>query len=130
MFWRQLRKWLVNMLLSISNGLNATVQFITVLLLFILVLGITYLTTRWIGNYQKGKVICNNIEIIETHRISPNKYIQIVRIGNRYVAMSVCKDTVTMLTDLDKDELQIVQATEQPDFKEIFDKVKNLKLKK
>ena len=41
------------MLLSKIDSLNAIAQFFTVIVLFVLVLGITYMTTKWIANYQK-----------------------------------------------------------------------------
>ena len=40
-------------------------QFVTVLVIFILVLLITVFVTRWIGNYQKGQGRYGNIEIID-----------------------------------------------------------------
>ena len=40
-------------LLTISEKSNSALQFITVFLLFALVIGITWATTHWIANYQK-----------------------------------------------------------------------------
>ena len=78
---------------------------ITVAVLFIVVLVMTYFTTRFIGNYQKGHMSCNNIQIVETMRLSQNKLIQIVHISDKYFAIAVCKDTVTLLGELDGSDI-------------------------
>ena len=99
-------------------------QLITVLLIFVVVLGVTAFTTKWIANYQKQQGINCNIEIIETSRISNSKYIQLVRIGHTYVAIAVCKDTVTMLGEIPKEQLEETTGTNGGiNFKDLFDKV-------
>lgn len=112
------------MLLTISDGINSFAQFITVLVLFLFVLGLTYITTRYIAGYQKDMIRTGNMELIETLRISNNKYLQIVRTGNRYLVMAVCKDTVTMLTTLQEDELNLKpqEAKKEATFKGILEK--------
>lgn len=87
------------------TGINGIVQLITVAVLFIVVLVMTYFTTRFIGNYQKGHMSCNNIQIVETMRLSQNKLIQIVHISDKYFAIAVCKDTVTLLVELDGSDI-------------------------
>ncbi len=119
------------MLLTTVSKADSYVQFMTVLILFVFVLAITYLVTRWIAGYQKGKMVYGNLEIIETCRIAPNKYIQIVRAGTKYLVVAVGKDEVHMLSELSESELEFPQNTEGriTDFASILDKVKNLKEK-
>ena len=88
------------MLLSVTTKTDSYLQFMTVLILFVFVLAITYLVTRWIANYQKGKAGMGNLEIIETCRVASNKYIQL---------------------DLQRDEMQSMG------FADILEKVKSLK---
>lgn len=85
-------------------------QLITVLIIFVLVLGVTALTTKWIADYQKQQGANCNVEIIETTRISNNKYIQIVRVGESYMVLALCKDTVTMLGEVPKEQLKGLQS--------------------
>jgi len=118
------------LLLTSSTGSYA--QFITVLLLFVGVLGITAVTTRWIANYQKQQSVNDNIQVIETARIETNKYIQIIRVGGKYMVIAVCKDTVTMLGEIPEEQLNREKFSgEKPvqnfSFKEIFDKALNRK---
>ena len=93
------------MLLTMNTGLESVVQLITVLLIFVFVLAITWFSTRYIAGIQKDRYKTGNMELIETLRISNNKYIQIVRVGSRYYCMAVCKDTVTMLGEIRKEEM-------------------------
>ena len=93
------------MLLSLGTGLESVIQFITVLLIFVFVLVITWISTRYMAGIQKDRYKTGNMELIETLRISNNKYMQIVRVGNKYFCMAVCKDTVTMLGEIRKEEL-------------------------
>ena len=113
--------------LALNNRLESIVQLLTVLVIFVFVLGITYLGTRFIGNYQKEKMTGSNVKILETMRISNSKYIQIVKIGTKCFAIAVCKDSITYLTEVDEDELFYNEKTSGIDsesFKIILDKLK------
>lgn len=119
------------MLLTGINKADSYFQFITVLVLFVFVLGITYITTRWIANYQKGKTAGGNLEVVETMRITSNKYVQIVRAGNKYLVIAVGKDEIHMLAELSEDELMFADtgAGSDMDFGSILDKFKRLSRK-
>lgn len=119
------------MLLAISSRTDSYLQFLTVLVLFVFVLFITYFTTRFIANYQKNKINGKNIEVIETARISSNKYLQIVKAGNHYLLIAIGKDEVHMLTELTEEELVLATETNSGmmDFAKIFTQAKKLKEK-
>ena len=118
------------MLLSVSSGLESIVQFITVLIIFVFVLGFTWISTRYIAGIQKDKYKTGNMELIETLRISNNKYLQIVRVGNKYLCMAVCKDTVTMLGEIQKEEMVFYEnnLNANMDFQMILEKIKQKQL--
>ena len=113
------------MILTASDSLNSYLQFLTVLILFVFVLGITWFVTRWIGGYQKARSINANIEVLETSRLANNKYIQIIRVGKKYLAVAIGKDSVTMLTEIPEEQLTLSEGIDavQPSFKELFDKL-------
>lgn len=94
------------MTILLTGKTDSYAQFITLLVVFVLVLGITALVTRWMANYQKQQNVNVNVEVIETTRIANNKYIQIVRLGGSYVAIAVCKDTVTQLCEIPEEQLR------------------------
>jgi flagellar protein FliO/FliZ len=111
---------------------DSIVQLITVLLIFVFVLVLAYVTTRLTAGVTKGRLSGSNVEVIETFKIAQNKYIQVVRVGERYYSYIVCKDTVTLLGEMNKDEIpDIEKAKKEPainlNFKEIFDSLKSNK---
>ena len=110
-----------------TTRFEAFVQLITLVLIFALVLGLTYFVTRFVGNYQKNKLTGTNISVIETIRISSSKYIQLIQIGSRYFAIAVCKDTVTLIGEIEQNDLVLTDNTTQvqsESFKTILDKFK------
>lgn len=119
-------------LLTESGQVDSFVQFVTVLLLFLVVLVITYGVTRWISGIQKTQMVGRNMEIVDTMRISSSKYLQIVRAGEKYLVIAVCKDTVTMLAEIPKESLELQDNSQMngyyPGFREILEKIKNQNL--
>lgn len=111
--------------LILTGSTDSYAQFITVLLLFVIVLAVTALTTKWIANYQKQQGVGANVQVVETERISNGKYIQIVRIGEKYVAIAVCKDTVTMLGEIPEEQLKITGTAQGFSFKQFLAKAVN-----
>ena len=98
-------------------------QFITILIVFVLVLGVTAFTTKWIAGYQKQQGENNNIEVVETSRLGNNKFIQIIRVGETYMVIAVCKDTVTILGEISGEQLKKPEFTNSGfGFKELLDK--------
>ncbi len=80
-------------------------QLIWVLMLFVLVLLLTLLTTRWIAKYQQGQLHNQNLKIIETLKVSANGYIQIIRAGDVYLVIAVTKDHIEKLAEIREDQL-------------------------
>lgn len=121
------------MMLLASGSLESVVQLFTSLLIFLFVLVVTFWTSKFIAKYQKQTMNSGNMEVIEATRIAPNKYLQIVRAGDRYFLIAIGKDTVSFLTELKPEELDLKKAIEDemqyPDFKAILEKAKNSRKK-
>ena len=92
-------------LAGLNSRWEAFAQLLTLLVVFIFVLALTYFATRWAGNMQKTKMAGRNIQILETMRVSNTKYIQIIKIGSKCFAVAVCKDTITYLSEINEQEL-------------------------
>ena len=99
---------------------NSVVQFITVLLIFLFVLAITYFTTRLVGNYHKNTMQGSNIHVLETLRISSTKYIQLLKIGDKCIAIAVSKDNVTYLGEIEEESLSFDNNKSNDSFKDIL----------
>lgn len=90
-------------LLSRGSGIG---QLIVVSIIFLAVLAACYFTTTWIAGYQKKHSCNRNIRIVETMRLAPNKYLQIVEVGETCFVIGIGKDEITFLTELPKEQLK------------------------
>lgn len=117
------------LLVQSFSGAQSIAQLICVILLFFFVLFLAYMAARIAGSYQSNVMNKkSNIRVIEVYRLSNNKLIEIVKIGEKYLAIAVGKDEVTLLTELDADEIVMHEASIEPiNFKRILDKMKNEK---
>ena len=79
---------------------------------------------------QKNNYKTGNMELIETLRISNNKYLQIVRAADKYFCIAVCKDTVTMLGEIQKEEMVFYENSVNANmtFQDILEKIKQKQL--
>lgn len=121
-----------NMNILLLGALDSFVQLIGALIIFAFVIGITYLTTRWMGGIQKGRNHNKNLRIIETIGVGNNKMISIVEVGTVYLVVSVGKDEVHLLTQLNREQLKDLSFDEQKtceiqqeSFSEILSKLKD-----
>ena len=110
------------MFIAIDSVYNVS-QFITLILIFAFVLVLTYFTTKYVANYQKGNMAQSNIRIIEGAKIAQNKFIEIVKIGNKYYALAVCKDSVTVICEIDESELIFKEDKEVGNFSDVLKKL-------
>lgn len=104
------------------------IQFLTVFLVFILILVLTYYTTKFVGGFQKSFSSNRNIEAIETFKITNGKYLQLVRVGNKYVLIGIAKDSINTICEIAEEDLDLSlndkpQATES--FKMIMEKARS-----
>lgn len=117
---------------SQSSRFESIWQLISVSIIFLIVLGLSFYTTRWISKIQKKQSYSKNIEVIETFKITTNKYIQIIRTGEKYLVIAIAKDNISMLTELNEQQLNLAmdEQVSNETFGEILDKIKALKHKK
>lgn len=119
------------MVMLLSSAIHSLVQLIGALIIFAFVLGVTYLTTRWMGGFQKSRSNNKNLHVIETISVGNNKYISIVEAGTVYLVVSVGKDEVHLLTRLTREQLKDFsfehqgEMEKQESFAEIFGKFKD-----
>lgn len=110
------------MMIFATGSANSFAQFMTVLIVFLVVLALTAWTTRFIANYQKTMGAGSNIEVMESVHVHAGKYIQIIRIGNKYMAVAVCKETITPICEVDESQIALKDAgsDRSPDFKALL----------
>lgn len=109
---------------GMSSG-DSLLQLIGVSILFIIILVVTYYTTRFVGGVKMGITKNSNFKVLETFKVTQNKYLQLIQIGTRYFVISVSKDDIRFLTELNETDI-IRQADSQlpkNNFTELFQSV-------
>ena len=124
--------------LMLSASMESFLQLIVTLLIFVFVLGITYITTRWIGKYQKGHMNSKNLRVIETIPAGQNKHICLLKAGTEYLVVAIGKDEIHLLATLTEDQLTDLSFMNEvsdtmvtgESFQEIFGQLKDKMSKK
>ena len=100
-------------------------KLIFLVIIFIVILVLSYLVTKWYANSSLVKNKTNNIEIKESFQLAPGKTISIVRIGEKYVALAQFKDNVVKLAELTEEELILNREVEISDSscKDVFSNI-------
>ncbi len=57
------------------------------------------------AGFAKKASYSRNIEVIESYRIAPSKFIAIVRTGSRYLVIGVGKDEISKLAELEEESI-------------------------
>ncbi|MDR0963114.1 MAG: flagellar biosynthetic protein FliO [Clostridium sp.] len=104
-------------------GLTDYLELGALLLVFLLVCVATVFTTKWLGGIQRSGNQSKFTQVLDTIRIAPNKVVQILRIGEKVIAIAVCKDTVTLLGEIPNDQLPVSEEkAPKRSFLEFFEK--------
>lgn len=100
-------------------------ELLGILAIFILILVAAYFTSKWIAVTSNGKRENFNIKVLETFKVTQNKFIQIIEIGDKCIAIAVCKDDIEFLCELDKNSLEIKEnrGNANIEFKDILSKL-------
>lgn len=115
-----------------ANTLPDVVQFIALCIVFVIILFLAYFAARLAGGFQANIHAKSNIKIIETVRISNNKCLQIVKIGDSYYLIGTGKDEIHYLTKIEKEDLNFTEppVLEVGNFKDILSNLKKSNDKK
>ncbi len=103
---------------------NSVVQFVVVTLIFVFVLAITYFTTRFIGSYQKKTMSHGSIKVIESMRVNNSKVLEIVKAGDKCFLIAVCKDTITLIGEVNEETLELESEKDGASFGSVFSRFK------
>ncbi len=121
----------MKILLVNNTSLDNYLEFIGVLLVFVFVVAITYLGSKWMVGYQKMHMKSKNLQLIESIPAGTNKMICLVKAGTEYLVVAVGKDEIHHLATLSEEQLTDfsfktdgVTKNEQT-FQEIFGQFKN-----
>lgn len=118
-------------LLTTSSPMESLLELIGVLLIFVFVLVITYMCSKWMAGFQKTTMKNKNLQVIESIPAGSNKTICLVKAGTQYIVVAVGKDEIHPLTTLTEEQLSDVSflnedsSKKEESFQEIFGQLKN-----
>jgi flagellar protein FliO/FliZ len=106
---------------------DSLLQLIGLVFLLIIILIAAFYTSRFVGGMKLGQLKNSNFNVVDSYRLSQNKAIQIIKIGNKYVVVAIGKDTINYITELDEAEVihREFNTKEKLSFKQLFDKYRN-----
>ena len=95
-------------------------QFFSILLMVLIVAGMAYFSTKLLARGGRIRSAKRNLEVTESAGVGTQAMVQIIRAGNRYYLVGVTKERVSMLAELDEEQLTLTvpDSTETP-----FDKL-------
>lgn len=114
---------------GMSSTLRDCLELAGLVITFIFILILAYFATQWVA---KSTVVQNkNIRVIETYKVNQNKYVQILKIGDKFIAIGVGKDEINFLSEIPPKSIKWEEETRHsmPDFKDVLEKM-NEKRKK
>lgn len=88
-----------------TSTVKGIIQIFALIFIFVIVLILAYWSSKLTAKFQNKTMQNGNIEIIETIRVQNNKYIQILKIADKYVAVGIGKDEINFLCELDNDKI-------------------------
>ncbi len=102
-------------------------QLVGLVVILIIILVAAYYTSRFIGGIKLGQMKKSNFQVIDTYRVTANKALQLIKVGNKYLVISIGKDEINFITELEETEVIIRENNqgETQSFKQILDKLKN-----
>lgn len=115
-----------------TRDISSALSVISLILIFIFIVVLAYFTTRFIARYQSNSINTkSNMRVIESIRVSNNKFIAIIEVCNSFYIIGVGKDEITLIDKLDPEDADLIKNSQMSDsgkkidFKEILSQIKN-----
>lgn len=113
----------ITLLLTGYSSGESVLKLIGLILLCVVIIIASFFTTRFVGRKQMGGGDSSNFEAIDAFRIDQNRYLQIIKVAGKYLLISVTKEQISLLSELDGEEIREREKKDPPvSFKDIFAK--------
>lgn len=110
------------------STLDSFMQLIGLIILLVLILLAAYYVSKFFANIKIEQLKDGNIKIIDTCNLAPNKTLQIIQIASKYILISVNKDSINFIMELDEEDITVKDIEHKNiNFKEIMEKFKKVK---
>ena len=84
-------------------------QLLWLALMFALVVALTVVCTRWIANARYRRGSTGNLQVVESIAVGQQVYLQLVRVGGKYVVVGVTKSNVSFLCHIAEEDVKSSQ---------------------
>ncbi len=114
---------------TVGSSSNSVFELIVLIVIFVLIIVACYYVTRFIGTKQLKQYKNSNFTVLDTYRVTTNKFLQLVKMGEKYVVIAVTKDHISVITELTKEEIQLPENGEHKgiSFKNVLTEMMNKK---
>lgn len=87
-----------------SGSINMIAEFLTLGLIFIFILVLSYYTTKLVGTSRNKMMSKGNIKFIESLSIGINQ-LHIIKVGSQYFLISSSKEGIRMMSELSQENI-------------------------
>ena len=107
--------------------LGSIAQIFGMLFAFILILAAAYYVSKYFSKYALKARENSNIKVVETSRITVDKYLQIIEVNGQFFLIGITKNNVNLISELDSDKIKacVHKEIERFSFKEFLEKAKS-----
>jgi flagellar protein FliO/FliZ len=88
-------------------------QIIVFIIVFMCVIFIAYISTKFIGKKTLKTMKSKNMQIVDSISIGMDKILYLIKAGNKCFVISVCGKSVTFLTNVDLEGIEINNNEEE-----------------
>lgn len=106
--------------------MEAIIEIITLLVIFIGILVLAYIGTKKIADIKQGGALRKNLQIVEVLPLATGQYLYIVKIGQEYHLFSGTKEMISHCFKIDEENLDLSYSEIAP-FNEYLKKFMKMK---
>jgi len=94
---------------------------------FAVIVAAAYFVSKYFGKYAVKARENSNIKVVETSRITVDKYLQIIEVNGQFFLIGISKNNINLISELDADKIKacIPKEIERFSFKEFLEKAKS-----
>ena len=113
-------------LMGKTGMIGSLAQIFGMLVAFAVIVAAAYFVSKYFGKYAIKARENSNIKVVETSRITVDKYLQIVEVNGQYFLIGISKTSINLISELDADKIKTYEPRniEKFSFKEFLDKAK------
>ncbi len=102
----------------IATPLENWLQLMGLLVVFIVVIIACWAVTRFVGGQQIKQKNMGNFQVIETYTLAKDRYLQLVKIGQKYYCISISKDSINTICEVPEED--VIKDIPKQNFQDIF----------